>query len=45
MTVNASTRPGDSYQVNLVLKNESDVSQSARLTIDAPDGFRFSDAT
>ena len=39
--VSVQTFPGDMYQLQLFLNNESGVTQVHRLTIDAPEGFRF----
>ena len=45
VTVTAFSYPGDLFSVELVLINNSDVDQSQLITIQAPDGFRFSDVT
>ena len=45
MIVSAETFPNDSYTLELALKNESGADQSQKIMIEAPEGFRFADAT
>ncbi len=45
MTASAEAYPGDSYDIELVLINNSEINQPQRISILAPDGFRFSNAT
>jgi hypothetical protein len=43
VTVTAETYPGETFTVDIEVKNNTSVDQDHRLTVTAPDGFRFSE--
>ena len=45
VTVTAETYPGETFTVDIEVTNNTSVEQDHRLTIVAPDGFRFSDGS